>query len=247
MMQSGILACVSGKPGIPMKKDFSKNKRIELPQGSKVIACEVFRDELESFGIDQSHCLFLDQGLHRYPEDLQKRLEEGIARIEASCSPKRIVLVYGYCGGGLESIRTTRADLIIPKVHDCIPLLLGRKPDGIGPTGKGVFYLSRGWVKYGKNPYTEYLELEKKFGHEDAFWSCKELLKEYDTVSFIHTVSDCCPTLRSKSKEFADFFGMRHVEVPGNLRLLKSLLEAEMNQHIIKRDPGCRVSRRDFE
>jgi len=72
-----------------------------LAPGSKVIACEVFRDELAHLGVPPEACCFLEQPLHRTPEKLNQRIAQAITEIEASSSPSRIILVFGYCGGGL--------------------------------------------------------------------------------------------------------------------------------------------------
>lgn len=113
---------------MPKQKDSSKDLKVELPSNTQVIACEVFRDELRHLGVEQACCLFIEEGLHRYPDELNKRLAQGISRIEDEFFPKKIILVYGYCGGGLEEISTTSADLILAGIHDCIHLIFGPKP-----------------------------------------------------------------------------------------------------------------------
>jgi hypothetical protein len=223
-----------------------ENQKIERPKATKVIACEVFRDELKHLGVRQSDCTYLEQRLHRYPDELNQSLIENIRRIEAESSPRRIILVYGYCGGGLRNISTKQADLYIAMVHDCIPLLIGHEPDRIGPQGKGTYFLSRGLIKHGQTPFTEYHELKETYGHEDAFWSCKELIKMYDRVAFIHTVPNPFPEIKKRSEKFACFFGMQHLEIQGDFHLLQLLLKCQPHENIIRVRPGCRISKQDF-
>jgi hypothetical protein len=234
---------------------MSKNRSVTLEDnlktkslsGTRFLACEVFRDELKHLGIKSADCTFLEQGLHRYPDDLNEKLIKNISKIEEEHSPGQIILVYGYCGGGLENISARRANLFIARVYDCIPLFIGSEPERIGPEGKGIFFLSRGWIKYGKTPFTEYHELRKKFGHEDAFWSCKELIKMYDTVAFVHTVPSGFSDLKERSEKFANFFGMNHLEISGNFDLLKALLKCQHHEKIFCVKPGCRISKQDFK
>lgn len=224
-----------------------ENQKIDSSKPTKLIACEVFRDELEHLGVRQSDCTYLEQSLHRYPDELNKSLIQNIRRIEAESSPRRIILVYGYCGGGLKNISTKQADLYIATVHDCIPLFIGHEPDRIGPQGKGTFFMSRGWIKHGKTPFTEYLELKENYGHEDAFWSCKELIKMYDSVVFIHTVPNPFSEIKERSEKFASFFGMQHLEIQGDFHLLQLLLRCQPHENIIRVKPGYRISKQDFK
>ena len=115
---------------------------------TKVIACKVFKDELEHLGFTEDECLFLDQDLHRSPLELNKELIEAIRNVEEAHSPETLILVYGYCGGALENLSTKKANLILAKVPDCIPMLLGREPERIDSEGKGIYYVSRGWIGY---------------------------------------------------------------------------------------------------
>lgn len=228
------------------QKDSSKDLKVELPSNTQVIACEVFRDELRHLGVEQASCLFIEQGLHRYPEQLNRRLTQSIRHIEEEYSPKKIILVYGYFGGGLEEISTTSADLILAGVHDCIHLFLGRNPDRVGPRGKGTYYLSRGWIKYGKTPYTDYLRLREEFGHEEAMWACNDLLKAYDRVAFVNTLP-CNPgVIKAKSEEFARFFRMQHFEMQGDLSLLKNLLGGRTSRRILEVKPRNKITKKHF-
>ncbi len=224
-----------------------ENQKIDSSKATKLIACEVFKDELTHLGVDQADCTYLEQGLHRYPDELNQRLIQNIRKIEAESSPARIILVYGYCGGGLKNISTKKAELFIARVHDCIPLFIGHEPDRIGPQGKGTFFLSPGWIQHGKTPFTEYHELKETYGHEDAFWSCKELIKMFDRVVFIHTVPNPFSEIKERSKEFAFFFGMQHLEIQGDFHLLQLLLHCRPHEHIIRVKPGYTISSQDFE
>jgi hypothetical protein len=229
-----------------VQKDSLKNSSVELSKRTKVIACEVFKDELEHLGISQTDCLFLEQGLHRHPRELNKRLAQMILKVEEEYSPQQIILVYGYCGGGLEGIRASNANLIFAKVHDCIALFLGHEPKGIGSRGAGVYFLTRGWLNYGRTPYTDYLQLRERIGYDEAFWRCQEILKNYHLVAFIHTLPNSCSELKKQSKKIADFFEMEHSEIESDLGLLKNLLRGQPRGDIVKIGPNCIISKKDF-
>lgn len=223
-----------------------RQSQTNIPSNTKVIACKVFKDELEYLSVGKSNCVFLDQELHRFPSDLHQRLQETICEVEKEYQPEQIILVYGHCGRATENLSTKKADLILTRVSDCVPLLLGREPERISADGKGIYYLSRGWIAYGKNPYVEYLELRERFGHEDAYWSCKELLKHYNHVVSIKTILDSSLFFQERAKEFADFFGMELSETGGDLRLLKRLIRGQPDGWIFKVSPQQKISCGDF-
>jgi hypothetical protein len=228
------------------KKDISQVSGERLEPDTRVIACEVFRDELAYLGIDPSSCLFLKQGLHRHPKELNTRLANSIGRIERDFSPKKLILVYGYCGGGLENISSASADLVFARVHDCIHLFLSRNPTRIDAEGNGIYFLSRGWIRYGRTPYSDYLSLKDKLGHEEAFRACKRLFKAYGRVIYVNSVPHNSSLMRSKSEEFARFFGMQHSEMQADLSLLKNLLGGRTSRRILQVKPRNKVTKKQF-
>ncbi len=143
-----------------------------------LIACEVFRPELEHLNElmeEPVELVFLEQGLHDVPDKLTIELQELIDKIEEESSPESILLGYGFCGRGLYNIRTKKAVLILPIVHDCIPVLLGTGPDKTSRPEEytNIYWLSEGWIKYSEIPmiqkrkdrYKEYVEL---YGQDSA-------------------------------------------------------------------------------
>lgn len=221
-------------------------EKVKLSPDTKVIACEVFRDELAYLGMDPSRCHFLKQELHRHPKKLNARLDDSIGRIERDFSPKRLILVYGYCGGGLENISSMSADLVFARVHDCIQLFLGRNPARIDAQGKGIYFLSRGWIRYARTPYTDYLSLKDKLGHEEAFRSCKRLFKAYGRVTYVNSVPHNSSLMRRKSEEFARFFGMQHSEMQADLNFLKNLLEGGNSPRMLQVKPRNQITKKHF-
>lgn len=109
-----------------------------------LLCCEVFRPELEWLAAAlpvAPTVRYLDQGLHDYPDELRRQLCAAVRELEAQ-GATRILLGYGLCGRGLTGVSAARATLAMPRVHDCIPVLLGcrqdqlsRLPGRAAPTG----------------------------------------------------------------------------------------------------------------
>ncbi len=125
-----------------------------------VIACQVFYQEIKQILSEQDvRILLLPQGLHNKPDsaDMRREIQKKIDFLETEAEYDQITLVYGLCSGGIEGLRARRAALVLPVVHDCIPLLLG-EGEIKGNTGSGrSYYLSRGWIDCGDDSYRQHL------------------------------------------------------------------------------------------
>ncbi len=132
-----------------------------------IIACEVFRPELEHLtknGQHEVHITYLKQGLHDTPDKLRETLQEHIDNLEAEHDLDFIGLAYGFCGRGLYGITSKKATLIVPRVHDCIPVLLGTGPEDTTVRAEEfgkTYWLSAGWIKYSQLDHIT--EREKRY------------------------------------------------------------------------------------
>ena len=135
-----------------------------------VIACQVFQSLVEDLipeGLAE-RLTFLDYGLHRVPEKLTWSLQDTIKTVQ---EPSLIILGYGLCGNGLKGIQAGPHTLLVPRTDDCIAILLGSYKKYIQEfeATPGSYYLTKGWLESGSNPYQEYLEIKEKYG-------CSQLL-----------------------------------------------------------------------
>ncbi len=128
-----------------------------------ILACSVFYKEIKSL-VEEKEDVFvklMPQGLHDLPDEMrmQKKLQTAIDELEAEYDLEYIFMAYGFCSGGVEGLTTSKAELVIPKFHDCIPLLLGDKDAGGNLENTGVYYLSRGWIDCGGDTYKQHLAM----------------------------------------------------------------------------------------
>ena len=144
-----------------------------------LIACEVLRAELEhlrdALGLPV-RLEFLEQTLHETPDALRQELQAAINRAEDSPDPPQTLLLgYGLCGRGLTGISSRKAVLVIPRVHDCIPLLLGVDQDRSGELARagGTYWFSPGWlgcsqVAFIRERNKRRADYEEKYGPDNA-------------------------------------------------------------------------------
>jgi len=101
--------------------------------------------------------------------------------------------------------------MVIPRVHDCISLLLGsrRQYDSEFDQFPGTYYLSKGWKEY----------------------------KNYQRVVFIRTVNNCEEYIKY-SKEVADFLNLKFHEAEGSAEYLRKLVHGEWDKEFLIIPPG---------
>lgn len=126
-----------------------------------VIACEVMRYEMEMLCSNMEKApklYFLRQGLHDTPKLLKEELQAKINEVEGSAAElTHLVLGYGLCGQGLAGIQAQRCELVVPRVHDCIPLLLGSVEAHREEQTRecGTYWFSPGWLTWSVIPYLD--------------------------------------------------------------------------------------------
>jgi G3E family GTPase len=119
-----------------------------------LIACDVFQDEIEHIDGVPEDVVWLPMGLHDKPAELRKQLQQEIDRLEDNPEINKILFLYGLCGGGVEGLHTRRCQLILPRSHDCIGILLGsnQKHQEIQKADPHTYFFSPGWIRGGRVP-----------------------------------------------------------------------------------------------
>jgi hypothetical protein len=225
-----------------MTNPAPSERTLSLPAGTRVLACRVFQPELTLLGLAEPQIIYLDQGLHIHIDSLRIKVAESIATIEQDSNVSQIVLAYGYCGGGLEGLCASRASLVVPLVHDCIPLLKGALPDPPHGRMQHSFFLSAGWVDHGRTPLVEYREYTEKFGQEDALWVAKEMLKGYGSVTLIEHPEITRQEHRDHTAEISELLDLEYRRTPCDLGWLKRLLLARPGPDVAVLPPGQSIS-----
>jgi hypothetical protein len=202
--------------------------KLDIPDSTKVIACKVFQPEINAQAIHKERVVYLEQSLHRYPDMLNQALREVLKELEGIGSIDTVILLFGFCGGGLSGISSDRLKLIVPRVHDCIPLLLSEPCQQKNCREVNhAFYLSPGWIDHGETPYTEFFKSAARYGREDALWIAGEMLKGYKEIVLIEALAPVRPHHRIYAKKMADLFHLGYREIKTSGLWLTGLLSEE--------------------
>jgi len=151
-----------------------------------VLACEVLREELLRIPANGPVSFsFVPMGLHVAPARLRAAIA---AELERPRHLDRIVLGFGLCGNATAGLRSAHAPLVVPRVHDCIPLLTGAPDRGATPLREpGTFYLSGGWMEGERTLSAEHRRTVARFGEQKALRVLQTMLGAYRRFLFVRT------------------------------------------------------------
>ncbi|WP_303237345.1 DUF1638 domain-containing protein [uncultured Bilophila sp.] len=219
-----------------------------------LIACEVFRPELERLldaGNGACDVTYLEQGLHETPDSLRRKVQETVDGLEAQ-GAERILLAYGLCGRGLAGVTPRTSVLILPRTHDCIPVLLGTSQARANECtlGGSTYWLSPGWLNYPQTLFfrkreERYRDYEARFGAEAAAYLIEteaSWLKNYTNVCLIRWPGwENDAELLETSEAVARDAGLPFRVLPGKPDMLQALLEGGEDSRFLHVRPGYTI------
>lgn len=212
-----------------------------------VVACSALKEEISTVLPEGLETMFLEYALHRQPEKLNGELRRAINRETSGC--QEVILGYGLCSNGTLGLGHSCKRLIIPRVHDCISILLGSAERYFQEFNKepGTIYLSKGWIDSCGDPLTQYQDYSQRIGEENARWAINEEYRNYKRLVFINMpVEEDLACYRDYARETADFLGLSYEETEGSLELIKKLLYGKWDGSFAVIEPGKVVTREYF-
>jgi hypothetical protein len=211
-----------------------------------VIACETIKDEI-MYVADKLQCkhpfLWMPSSLHKYPERLRHRLQEEIDKCDED--EDNILLLFGYCGNAVLGLSSQHARLIIPKMDDCISLLLGgnqRRKD-LSMEGR-AYYLTEGWMNSDSGIAVEYNRCLMKYGYDKSNMVFKVMLKGYKSFDVIDTGivgAETMSDMMDAVQKLAECFNLEHKVIEGTLEVLGKALYGQWDEDFVIVEPGEKV------
>ena len=184
-----------------------------------IIACKALYPEIISLTqeMDNVKIEFLPQGLHNLSNSskMRDKIQQKIDELEKENNYDYIILGYGLCSKGVEGLKANQASLVIAMVHDCISFLVNKEDYKDNINFKNTFFLSKGWIEHGGDPYKEFLSMteqldglisdfktyikdketdwyererysnNKKYYYKTAKWITYECIKNYKMIALI--------------------------------------------------------------
>ncbi len=202
------------------------------------MACAIVMEELLPLLPDGMPFQVFDFGLHVNPEKLRHTLQAAIDRVSGNYDI--IILGYGLCSQAVIGIRANTCRLVVPRVDDCIAIFLGSRSAYTTQclAEPGTYYLTRGWIKLGGTPFSEYERSVQRYGKERAERIIKLLLLNYKRLALINTGRYELKPYRNYARRTADQFNLRYEEIEGSDVLLKKMLRGPWEDEFVVIQPG---------
>jgi hypothetical protein len=205
---------------------------------TKIIACPTVGEELKPLLPNGYALEMLEYGLHNVPESLHAQLQ---AAIDAT-GPEygTILLGYGLCANAILGLNSRGFRLVIPRADDCITLFLGSRQEYLRQLSlaPGTFFLTKGWIECGEDPYTEYCSLRTKYGHEKAYKITRRYIQNYTRLALINSGNYKSEAYRKYAKMVADYFDLIYEEIPGSNGLLDRFISGAWEKGFVVVPPG---------
>ena len=218
-----------------------------------ILSCTSLRDFVNAAQASQGTdypVYTLDRALHVDPEDMKAAMLRQMAALPEEFDT--VLVAMGFCGGVWFNVSFDRT-VVIPRVDDCISLLL-HTDDDLHPNLKedGHLYLyendpedfSALTLMHSTNSFTHDMDL-KNLNREFLF---EMWFHNYRNMDVIDTgLNDCYSEEYAEAAQGqADQIGAQLDYVPGSFRLLEKLVSGRWDEQFIVAPPGKKLLHGDF-
>lgn len=191
-----------------------------------IIACKTLQRELElalEHIVEEYQIIWIESGLHNTPKKLTLRLQEEFNKISKDCN--RVLLCFGTCGNSVVGLKTGEFELVIPRVDDCITLLLGSLEKRIEVSKEKVtYFLTKGWLDGERNLWAEYQYSIDKYGKEEADELFDFMLASYKRLGILDTGAYNIEEVLKDSEIIASTFKLELEKLEASIEYIEELL-----------------------
>ena len=211
-----------------------------------LIACPAVTGELADGATEGVDCRELEAHLHIKPESLKVALREAVAELDQP--GVTIVLGYGLCSNAVLGLKTEHSTLVVPRVDDCIAMLLGSNEAFSREAEKerGSYYVAKAYLDECSTIVSEHDAMVAKYGRERAERMMRLVLKHYKRVVLVDTGRYDLEPLRERVGAVARIYDLEVEEVAGTTRILDGLVADDWGDDFVVAPPGHELTLRDF-
>ena len=231
----------------------------------KLVYCQVFTREIEHLVARSVHTVDLESipmGLHSLGVKMRPHLQQCIDAAGAF-EYDAILLGYALCGRGTEGLRARQTQLVLPRAHDCVGVLMGSRHRYAEyfQNHPGVYYRSPGWVEFQtpdlklqpafslqRDPLGEQTTLDEfvaRYGEDNGRFLYEQFCsfrRHYSGLTYISTgvASDEVCHIKARAEAAQESWAFE--EVSGSLTLLERLINGPWDdEDFLVVEPGSAI------
>ena len=212
-----------------------------------IISCRTIEDEVNAAirltGVDYP-VLWLESGLHNQPPILLARLQELLDGLDC----ERVLLAMGFCGNAMAGVRSGSAELILPRVDDCISLLLGSVKRRLAVSGEyAAYFFTEGWLRGEQNIWVEHQHMLETYGEELTAELEKSMFGHYRTLGLLDCGEKPVEPLVENTRMIAEALHLQQQVIPASVDYLTELLTGPWpDERFITLAPGGELTAADL-
>ena len=110
----------------------------------------------------------------------------------------------------------------------------------------GTYYLTKGWIEHGGDPWKVYQKWQEEFDEKMAKLLLSKTIGNYTRLAFIQTSEEDQQEYMDYTRMTAENLGLRYDNVPGNREILRKMLTGDWDENFVVIEPGNKPSLLDF-
>lgn len=212
-----------------------------------VIACSMIKNEIDRVMAEHQldyPVVWIEKGLHEYPEKLKKELSKQIPENDGYTY---MLLLYGMCGNAVIGLSAQNSVLVIPNFDDCVRMLMCHEKGQLIPTRADRLYLTDEWTTSEKFLLKEFDSYIERYGEKKGRMIAEMMIGHYSGIDFIDDGTYDAPASAESISHQAAAYGLQCGCVQGTLRVLEKILLGQWDEEVVVKQPGEIVCMEDFD
>ena len=193
---------------------------------TKILSCRTLEKEVR-LAMERCHAQMPLEVLKDNNHDVPRKLSACIqAELDQMTDTDRILMAFGTCGGAMVGLHSGDFELVIPRVDDCLSLLMGSMERRYASleNGFGIF-LTESWLDHEKSMEAELNRIERTYPPARARKVIQMLYGNFDSLNVIETGAYDVPSILPRTQALARRLELKHRVVQGTTAYLEALLQ----------------------
>lgn len=214
---------------------------------TKILSCRTLEPEVR-LAMEKCGCGFELEVLQENNHDVPARLRQNIQKkLDSMEDVDRVLLAFTTCGGTMVGLQTGNYELVIPRLDDCLSLLMGSmaRRKEVLEGGFGLF-VTKSWLENENNTAAQLERIRSKYPEARAKKIIEVMYGNFDSFNVIDTGAYDVHTVLPRTEALARQLGLKHRIVPGTTGYLEELLQGPYDpQRFIRIPPHTTVTEAD--